>query len=98
MTECRARHTACHAALLPLLAAFAILVGCTAEKQPVFATPDYHSWKRTTDVILDYPIPGHQDRFRIPRMNHAGFTVMPTADNGKRRWDFPVGTIIVKEV
>jgi len=86
------------AASLSLLAAFASLVGCGAEKLPVYATPDYRSWRRTTDVILDYPIPGHQDRFRIPRMNDIGFTVKPTVDNGRRRWDFPVGTTIVKEV
>ena len=71
---------------------------CVAEKPHEYATPDYHSWKRTTDVVLDYPIPGHQNRFRIPRMNDVGFTVKPTLDNGKRVWDFPVGTVIVKEV
>lgn len=83
---------------LSLLAVCGMLMGCAAEKQPVYATPDYHSWKRTTDVVLNYPIPGHQDRFRIPRMNDVGFTVKPTIDNGKRLWNFPVGTIIVKEV
>ena len=94
----RSRSAALLAALLSLLGAFATLVGCGARKLPVYATPDYHLWKRTTDVILDYPIPGHQDRFRIPRMNEIGFTVQPTTDNDKRRWDFPLGTIIVKEV
>ena len=98
MTVRRARFSVSFAAFVPLLAAFGLMVGCAAEKPPVYATPDYHSWKRTTDVVLDYPIPGHQDRFRIPRMNDVGFTVKPTNDNGKRHWDFPVGTIIVKEV
>ena len=80
------------------LAVSATLVGCTPGKPTIYATPDYHSWKRTTDVVLDYPIPGHQNRFRIPRMNDVGFTAKPTMDNGKRRWDFPAGTVIVKEV
>ena len=31
-------------------------------------------------------------------MNDVGFTVKPTNDNGKLRWDFPQGTVIVKEV
>jgi hypothetical protein len=75
-----------------------ILAGCAAQKPTVYATPDYRSWKRTTDVVLDYPIPGHQDRFRIPRMNSVGFTAKPGTENGKEHWDFPVGTIIVKEV
>ena len=76
---------------LSLLAVCGMLAGCVAEKQQVYATPDYHSWKRTTDVVLDYPIPGHQNRFRIPRMNDVGFTVKPTLDNGKRVWNFPRG-------
>jgi hypothetical protein len=92
------RHAAIRAVLPTLLAAICILAGCSEKKQPVFATLDYHSWKKTTDVVLNYPIPGHQDRFRIPRMNDVGFTAKPSMDNGKRRWDFPEGTIIVKEV
>ena len=98
MTGCHARRSAFLTFFLPLLAVFGILVSCAAEKPPVYATPVYHSWKRTTDVVLDYPIPGHQNRFRIPRMNDVGFTVKPTIDNSKRLWNFPVGTIIVKEV
>jgi hypothetical protein len=81
---------------LPVLAFSGLLAGCTAAKAAVYATPDYLTWKRTTDVVLDYPIPGHQDRFRIPRMNAVGFTVTPTVDGGKRHWDFPDGTVIIK--
>ena len=44
------------------------------------------------------PIPGHMDRLRIPRMNAVGFTAKPAMDNGRMQWDFPPGTIIVKEV
>jgi hypothetical protein len=86
---------------LPLgaaLAAMGMLACCTAQKAPVYATEDYHGWQRTTNVVLNYPIPGHQDRFRIPRMNAIGFTAKPTTENGKHRWDFPEGTVIVKEV
>jgi hypothetical protein len=83
---------------LVLLAAFGLLAGCAERAPAVYATPDYHGWKRTTNVVLDYPIPGHQDRFRIPRMNDLGFSARPASENGKLRWDFPVGTVIVKEV
>jgi hypothetical protein len=31
-------------------------------------------------------------------MNDIGFTAKPTIENGKQRWDFPAGTVIVKEV
>jgi hypothetical protein len=81
-----------------ILAAAGLLAGCAAKKTPEYATADYHSWQRTTNVVLDYPIPGHQDRFRIPRMNAVGFSAKPAADNGRNRWDFPAGTVIVKEV
>jgi hypothetical protein len=81
-----------------LLAVAAMLAGCSPGKSTVYATTDYHSWARTTDVVLDYPIPGHQDRFRIPRMNAVGFTAKPAMENGKLRWNFPSGTVIVKEV
>jgi hypothetical protein len=72
--------------------------GCSPKKPEAYAPPDYTSWKRTTDVVLNYPIPGHQNRFRLPRMNDIGFTAVPTVVDGKKRWDFPAGTVIVKEV
>ena len=84
--------------LLAIAAATAAFAACSARAPTVYATPDYHSWQRTTNVVLDYPIPGHQDRFRIPRMNAVGFTAAPTMVNGKRRWEFPDGTVIAKEV
>ena len=84
--------------LLAIAAATAAFAACAARVPTVYATPDYHSWQRTTNVVLDYPIPGHQDRFRIPRMNAVGFTAAPTMVNGKRRWEFPDGTVIAKEV
>jgi hypothetical protein len=85
------------AAILGMVAAG--LVSCTPpQKSVVYAAPDYPTWRRTTDVVLDYPIPGHQDRLRIPRMNAIGFSAKPTLDGSKMRWDFPPGTVIVKEV
>jgi len=76
----------------------ALLTGCPGRAAIVYAPPDYPSWRRTTNAVLDYPIPGHQDRLRIPRMNDTGFGTQPTVESGKRRWDFPEGTVIVKEV
>ena len=84
--------------IMSALAAAAMLASCAAGKAPAYATDDYHLWQRTTNVVLDYPIPGHQDRYRIPRMNAVGFTAQPTTVNGKRHWDFPEGSVIVKEV
>ena len=64
----------------------------------MYATSDYPTWRKTTDIVLDYPIPGHMDRLRIPRMNAIGFSVVPTRVEGKFHWDFPENTVIVKEV
>jgi hypothetical protein len=88
-----------HPFLLAALGAVVALSGCPSSKKTVvYATPDYQSWARTTDIELNYPIPGHQDRYRIPRMNAIGFSTSPTVEAGTRRWNFPEGTIIVKEI
>ncbi len=92
-------HAPCPLGGLFPLSTLTFLAACTPQRTIIYATPDYHSWKKTTTVVLDYPIfPGHQNRFRVPRMNEIGFTAKPTIENGKNRWAFPEGTVIVKEV
>jgi hypothetical protein len=86
------------AKVVPAAVMVLALAGCPAAKPVVYVTPEYRAWQRTTDVTLDYPIPGHQDRLRIPRMNAVGFTAKPVMDGGKMRWSFPTGTVIAKEV
>ncbi|MGO8694740.1 MAG: hypothetical protein ACLQMF_13845, partial [Rectinemataceae bacterium] len=61
--------TAMPATLLFLLLIVSLLGSCVKKEERIYATPDYPTWKKTTDIVLDYPIPGHMDRFRIPRMN-----------------------------
>jgi hypothetical protein len=82
---------------LALSWSWSLLSGC-AKSAEIYAPPEYVNWRRTTDVVLDYPIPGHMDRFRIPRMNDLGFAAKPATVGGKLRWDFPEDTVIVKEV
>ncbi len=79
------------------LAVMALFGGC-AKPEETYAPPEYTSWAKTTQVVLDYPIPGHENRFRLPRMNALGFTAVPKQSGGKLVWDFPAGTVIVKEV
>jgi hypothetical protein len=88
---------AAFAAALVLASILASLSGC-AKAAETYAPPEYVAWRRTTDVVLNYPIPGHMDRFRIPRMNDIGFSAKPKLIGGKRSWDFPEDTVIVKEV
>jgi hypothetical protein len=75
----------------------ALISGC-AKSPEIYAPPEYVSWRATTDVVLNYPIPGHMNRFRLPRMNDLGFSAVPKTVGGKLHWDFPEDTVIVKEV
>ncbi len=68
---------------------------------PVSATPlipqGYREWEKTTSGPLDYPIPGHLDHYRIPYINGIGTGVTVVIKEGRRTFDYPAGTIIVKE-
>jgi hypothetical protein len=85
------------AVCLALASALVLPLGC-AKSEETYAPPEYKAWKKTTDVVLNYPIPGHMDRYRIPRMNAVGFGAKPSIVGGKAHWDFPEDTAIVKEV
>lgn len=86
------------AAALALLAASLLLSCAPRAREPEFVPKDYASWRRTTALRLDYPIPGHEDNLRVIRMNEAGFAVRPIPVDGRLRYDFPAGTVIAKEV
>ncbi len=74
------------------------LAGCSRPAVETYAPPDYPTWAKTTSIVLDYPIPGHENRLRLPRMNALGFTAKPARTGGRLVWDFPEDTVIVKEV
>lgn len=59
---------------------------------------NYASWGRTTELRLDYPIPGHEDNLRIIYMNSVGQNPTRTGEGATERIVFPEGTIIAKEV
>jgi hypothetical protein len=84
-------------AVFLLTSVLVLLLGCSKPPE-TYAPPEYVNWRRTTDAVLNYPIPGHMDRFRIPRMNDVGFSAKPKLVGGKPSWDFPEDTVIVKEV
>jgi hypothetical protein len=58
---------------------------------------DYAAWERATKVQTTRRIPGHEEPYRISYINPIGETVKPTLKAGVRSWDYPRGTIIVKE-
>jgi hypothetical protein len=84
---------ACAAALF--IASYA--ASCAAPPRPTLVPDGYRSWSLTTNVRLDYPIPGHEDRYRVIQMNEKGFT-FTRAEGPSGRVDFPEGTIIAKDI
>lgn len=81
---------------MALLAAF-FVASCAAPVRPALVPEGYRTWRTTTDVRLDYPIPGHEDRFRVIHMNDKGFS-FTRAGGPAGRVDFPEGTIIAKDI
>jgi hypothetical protein len=71
---------------------------CAKAPPPPLVPADYATWSKTTDRRLDYPIPGHEDRLRVIRMNAVGMAYRPSGPAGAERWDFPAGTVIAKEI
>lgn len=72
------------------------LSGC---EEPVvrFIPDDYDTWERTTLADLTEPIPGHPPGLRRIYINPVGTQVTPATDGERVTWDYPEGTIVVKE-
>jgi hypothetical protein len=68
------------------------------EKLLVPAPVEYRTWKEATEIELNYPVPGHLDHFRRIYINGIGEKVQITERNSRRFYDYPEGTIIVKEI
>lgn len=80
-------------ALAVVLALFMCAVAVAAPLLP----GDWSKWTRTTDLVLNYRIPGHEDHFRISFINDIGTRVTTTSRDGRTAWEYPKGTIILKE-
>lgn len=53
-------------------------------------------WSRTTQIPLNYPIPGHMDNYREIFINPIGETVVRNERAPGEPWNYPSGTIIAK--
>ena len=54
---------------------FALIIlfgGCSAKKSPPFVSGGCRDWRRTHIEELDYPIPGHEDKYRRIYINASG--------------------------
>ena len=78
--------------------ALAAVASCSRAPS-VHVPADYATWNLTTDRTLDYPIPGHMDHLRRIYINPTGEGATTTTNpSGRVVWDYPPGTIIVKEI
>jgi hypothetical protein len=75
-----------------------LLGACRKEEAGPLLPGDYTGWARTTEKVLDYPIPGHEDRGRRIYINRRGTEVRVGAASGRVTWSYPEGSIIVKEI
>jgi hypothetical protein len=74
----------------------ALALGLPAGAAPLIPG-DYRGWEKTTKALLNYPIPGHLDHYRIPYINRIGMDVKVETKAGRVTYAYPKGTIIVKE-
>jgi hypothetical protein len=84
--------------ILTGLLIFGCFFGCNGKEQSVFTPDDYDSWESPTDEVLNYPIPGHESNYRIIYFNKTGQSPNIKTENSKKSYDYPAGTIIVKEI
>ena len=75
-----------------------VLATCQRDSAGALIPLDYASWSRTTTAILDYPIPGHEDHFRLIYINPVGEGLDVKQEAGRTTHSYPQGTVIVKEI
>lgn len=83
-----------------LLCCFGLLSSCQkAERGPLIPeTSVYRGWEQPIRITLDYPIPGHEDNRRRIFINPEGTEVGVERRENRVYWEYPEGTIIVKEI
>jgi hypothetical protein len=83
--------------VLGLTGVLSILACSGKESQPLVAQ-DYRSWKNTHTIELNYPIPGHEDKYRRIYINPEGEKSEITTANGRISYRYPEGTQVIKEI
>ena len=77
----------------------AMLFACNNDDSELIFDDDYGGWERTVEEPLNYPIPGHGKRRRAIYINDTGTGVERVTDEtGLLQYEYPEGTIVVKEV
>lgn len=77
---------------------FILLSGCQKKDKQVKLVPkNYKNWAMTA-TNLNYPIPGHENHYRQIFINKKGEEVKLEKKNGRLYYNYPKGTIIIKEI
>ena len=73
-----------------LLSLLLLLSSCRQEqREPVIPqSSEYLDWEQTVPVILDYPIPGHEDNRRRIFINSLGTEVKVAYRENRVDWEF----------
>ena len=81
-----------------MLTALVFAAGCGGDEPSAGLTPaDYEGWASTVDGPLLYEIPGHTLDVRLIYINDTGTRVDVTENKNQLTYDYPDGTIILKE-
>lgn len=79
------------------LCASLVLTSCGKEASAL--VPDeYRSWKESTTMVMNYPIPGHGTNLRKIYANDQAFETVRQAGGVDKAHNYPEGTVFVKEV
>lgn len=76
----------------------AIFSSCRRREPVNLVSADYGSWKKTHRVELDYPIPGHEDKYRRIFINALGENPAIRTVDGRIFHSYPPGTQVIKEI
>ena len=85
--------------IIAMFIAVVFLAGCGRKKVEINLVPEsYRDWESTVEGPLTYQIPGHAMLKRITFINEIGQRVSAVEQSGRMTYDYPKGTIIVKEM
>jgi len=78
--------------------ALVVFWGCSSEEEADLVPADHNGWNRTTEIELNYPIPGHESHYRRIYINEMGMTYSVSEKDGRVYHEYPKGTVIIKDV
>lgn len=85
------------ALLCSILICCALQLSCEKDMENL-VPEEYLAWESTTDLELNYPIPGHVEQYRRIYINPRGTEVQREQQEGRVHHIYPEGTIIIKDI